>query len=107
MTTFAVPTSKMGDWLETQDCLIATDEGEAVAMACGEYLATGEVATVAIGENGLLNALDALITLSQLQNIPVNLVVYTRDDEPQHKMVTDKLKELLDLYQIKAEIHGL
>lgn len=106
MTTYAVPTSKMKNWLEFEDAIITSDEAEAVAMACGEYLATGQVATVAMGENGLLNALDAIITLSQLQEIPIKLILYPRDDEPQHKMVTDHLTELLALYKIEAEIHG-
>lgn len=103
MTTYAVPTSKMKDWLGN-DAIIATDEGEAIALACGHYLATGEVATVAMGENGLLNALDAIITLSQLHEIPIQLFLFPREDEPQHAMVTGKLGELLDLFQIKAEI---
>jgi sulfopyruvate decarboxylase TPP-binding subunit len=105
MTTYVVPTSKMGDWLRFEHHIIAADEAEAVAMACGEYLATGQIAKVGLGENGLLKALDAIITLSQLQEIPIDLHLFPRSDEPQHKMVTDKLQELLDLYQIKATIH--
>lgn len=101
---YAIPTSKMGTWLEENDHVIATDEGEAVALACGHYLATKEVQTVAMGENGLLNALDAIITLSQLHEIPIDLKIYARDDELQHKMVTDKLPQLLELFEIKAEI---
>lgn len=104
MTTFAVPTSKMKNWLTEQDHVITSDEAEAVAMACGEYLATGQTPTVAFGENGLLVALDTIITLQQLHEIPMNIIIYARDDEPQHKMVTDKLPELLALYNITAEI---
>lgn len=104
MTTYLVPTSKAAKWLEGQDYIVATDEGEAVALACGEYLATGEKARVVMGENGLLNALDSILTLSELHDIPVELVIFPRTDEPQHAMVTDHLKELLDLYHIQAEI---
>lgn len=101
---YTVPTSKAKDFLKGEDYIVASDEGEAVAMACGEYLATGIPAKVVIGENGLLNALDAIITLSQLQEVPIELIVYSRGDEPQHKMVADGLEKLLELYQIKAEI---
>jgi sulfopyruvate decarboxylase TPP-binding subunit len=96
----------MKDWLNHEDYFVATDEAEAVALACGEYLVTGRTCKVAMGENGLLNALDTIITLSQLQGIPIELHLFVREDEPQHKMVTDFLKQLLELYQINAEIHG-
>lgn len=101
---YVVPTSKAGKWLDQLEYIIATDEGEAVALACGHYLATGKVATVVTGENGLLNALDAILTLSQLHEIPIELMIFPRDDEPQHKMVTDHMQELLDLYKIEARI---
>jgi phosphonopyruvate decarboxylase len=104
MSIYVVPTSKAGKWLEHREFIVATDEGEAVAMACGEYMATGKVSTVVMGENGLLNALDSLLSLAQLHNIPIDLILFPREDEPQHKMVTDHLRELLDLYNIKAEI---
>ncbi len=99
---YSVPTTKAKKDLD--GAIICTDEGEAVAMACGYYLATQETATVIIGENGLLNALDALITLSQLQSIPVDLRVYLREDEPQHAMVASKVPELLSLYNITATL---
>jgi sulfopyruvate decarboxylase TPP-binding subunit len=105
MTVYAVPTTKMGSWLNYEDHIITTDEAEAVAMACGEYLATGKTATVAFGENGLLNALDAIITLSQLHEIPIDILLFIRDDEPQHSMVSRKLDQLLELYKIKVRRH--
>lgn len=105
MTTFIVPTSKASKWLEDKPFIVATDEGEAVALACGEYLATKKPATVVMGENGLLNALDAIITLSQLHEIPIDLHIFPRNDEPQHSMVTQGLRQLLDLYKIEATIH--
>lgn len=101
---YSVPTSKAKHYLEENPHVICTDEGEAVGMACGYYLATGQTGTVVMGENGLLNALDSIITLSQLQEIPVNLKLYVREDEPQHAMVSSKLPQLLELYNITAEI---
>lgn len=101
---YAVPTTKAKTFLEENPHVICTDEGEAVAMACGEALVTGEKPTVVLGENGLLNALDALITLSQLHEISIHLKIYMREDEPQHAMVASHLRELLTLYNIEAEI---
>lgn len=104
-TTYIVPTSKAAKWLGDKSYTVCTDEAEAVSMACGEYCATGRKAKVVMGENGLLNALDSIITLSQLHEIPVDLIIFPRDDEPQHKMVTDHLRELLNLFKIEATIH--
>lgn len=104
MSTYLVPTSKAGKWLKGKKFIVCTDEAEAVAMACGEYLATGKASRVVMGENGFLNALDALVTLSQLHEIPVKLILFPRNDEPQHAMVTKNLKQMLDLFKIKAEI---
>jgi sulfopyruvate decarboxylase TPP-binding subunit len=101
---YSVPTTKAKKFLEENHHVICTDEAEAVAMACGYYLAMGIPATVLVGENGLLNALDALITLAHLHEIPVDLVVYVREDEPQHAMVASKVPQLLSLYNIEATL---
>lgn len=102
---FCVPTTKAKEFLAKNEYITATDEGEAVALACGYYLATGKKATVILGENGLLNALDAIITLVQLHNIPIDLRVYVRADEPQHEMVARGVKKLIKLYKIKCKLY--
>lgn len=99
---YAVPGTKMKEDLKYVDHVITTDEAEAVGMAVGEHLATGNTPEVWVGENGLLNALDAWITLVQLYEVPIQLVVYLRDDEPQHAMVANKARELCVLYGINA-----
>ena len=100
---YVVPGTKMKKDLEEVNYLVASDEAEAVGLAVGEYLATGKKPEVWIGENGLLNALDALITLVNLYEVPLDLVVYLRQDEPQHSMVASKAKELCQLFDIKAK----
>lgn len=100
MSIYVVPTSKANKMLEFENYTVASDEAEAIALACGEYLATGVTAKAVMGENGLLNALDAIITLSQLHEIPVELFIFPRTDEPQHKMVADGLDTLLKTYKI-------
>ena len=99
---YLVPTTAANAWLKDKEYIVATDEGEAVAMACGEYLATGNKATVVMGDNGFLNALDALITLVGMYSIPVNVRVYLRHDEPQHALVAKHAKKVAKLYGIKA-----
>lgn len=101
---YTVPTTKAKQFLEENDYVMASDEGEAVAMAVGDYLATGNIPIVVMGENGLLNALDALITLVNLYEVPIDLRLYVRDDEIQHKMVADGVRDILDIYKIKATI---
>lgn len=91
------------DLENVKEYVVASDEGEAVGLAVGEYLVTGKKPEVWVGENGLLNALDALITLVNLYEIPLTFKVYLRDDEPQHALVANKAKELCELYGIQAE----
>ena len=101
---YTVPTTKAKQFLSENPYIVASDEGEAIALACGEYLVRGEKATVVMGENGFLNALDAIITLSQLHEIPIDLKIYLREDEPQHAMAAKGVRQILDIYQITAEI---
>lgn len=69
----------------------APNEGAAVAMAAGHYLATGQVAAVYLQNSGLGNAVNPLLSLADpsVYSIPVVLVVGwrgepERPDEPQH-----------------------
>lgn len=104
MTCYTVPTTKAQEMLRYEDYIVASDEAEAIAMACGEYLATGIKAKVVLGENGFLNALDAIITLSQLHEIPVDIFIFPREDEPQHKMVADGLEKVIMAYKIHCNV---
>ena len=69
----------------------AANEGGAVALAIGRYLATAEPALVYMQNSGIGNALNPLISLAdaEVYGIPMVLLVGWRgrpgtDDEPQH-----------------------
>jgi len=94
-----VPDSTFKHWLSfvadsTDPALnhvVATNEGEATAIACGYHLATGEVPVVYMQNSGLGNALNPLVSLAapEVYAIPMVLMVGwrgepDRHDEPQH-----------------------
>lgn len=101
---YAVPTTKAKQFLVENKHIIATDEAEAVAMACGEAMVTGNKPIVIMGENGFLNALDVLITLVGMYKIPIDLRVYVREDELQHALVAKGVKDIINIYNIEATI---
>ncbi len=71
--------------------IIAANEGGAVAIACGHYLATGRVGLVYMQNSGQGNTLNPLVSLADpdIYSIPVLLLIGWRGepgtkDEPQH-----------------------
>lgn len=87
--------------------ILATQEGEAIAIASGYHLATCEFPVVYMQNSGLGNCVNPLtsLTAKELYRIPMLLLVSWRgepgkDDEPQHwKMgkITMQLLKLLDI----------
>ena len=79
------------DHCDTQHNIIAANEGAAIGIAAGHYLATGQPACVYMqnsGEGNIINPL-ASLTDREVYNIPVLLVIGWRGkpgvhDEPQH-----------------------
>ena len=76
---------------------IATDEGEAIAIAAGYYLATGKVGKVYMDSNGFANALEPLTSLCVPYKIPVELVIARRGDKPWHAEMNKHIKKILKL----------
>ena len=87
--------------------VIAANEGNAVALACGYYLATGSLGLVYMQNSGEGNAMNPLVSLadSDVYNIPVVLLIGLRGepgqkDEPQHTKqgkLTLAFLEMLDI----------
>jgi len=84
----------------------ATNEGDAVAMACGAYLAQQK--GVAIFQNsGFGNAVNALSSLAYTFRIPLLVVITLRGqpdgppDEPQHELMGQITEEMLNCLRIK------
>lgn len=79
------------DHADAQHNIIAANEGGAMGLAAGHYLATGQIPVVYMqnsGEGNIINPL-ASLTDSDVYNIPVLLVIGWRGkpgdhDEPQH-----------------------
>ncbi len=90
---------------------ITANEGAAVGMAIGAYLATGVPALVYMQNSGLGNALNPLVSLAsqEVYGVPLVLLVGWRgepgvSDEPQHKLQGSRTRELLDAIQIPWEV---
>lgn len=87
--------------------VVAPNEGSAVALAAGHFLATGRPALVYLQNSGMGNTLNPLISLvsRDVYRIPVILMIGWRGepgttDEPQHRQqgrVTEEMLELLDI----------
>lgn len=89
------------------DCeyIIASNEGEAVAICAGAYLG-GRKTVVLMQNSGLTNAISTLTSLNYIFRIPVMGFVSLRgepgtNDEPQHELMGRITTSLLDIMEIK------
>lgn len=95
--------------------VIAANEGNAVALAAGEYLATGRIPVVYMQNSGIGNAVNPILSLisEKVYGIPCIFIVGWRgepgvQDEPQHihqgELTIRLLKDLgLRVYVIDAD----
>ena len=102
------------DNVGTKNHTITANEGNAIALASGHYLATGNPAVVYMQNSGIGNCVNPLLSLTdeEVYNIPVLMFIGWRgepdkQDEPQHikqGKVTDKLLEAMGIkYEIMPE----
>lgn len=91
--------------------IITANEGNAIALAAGYYLATGEIGLVYMQNSGLGNAVNPLLSLidPMVYNIPVLLLIGWRGkpggkDEPQHIKQGEVTLGLLKTMEIKYDI---
>lgn len=100
--------------VDSKNNIVAANEGNALAIASGHYLATGNPALVYMQNSGQGNIINPLASLNDplVYSIPALLVIGWRGepnkkDEPQHKkqgLITLKLLEVLDIeYSILTE----
>ncbi|WP_100551360.1 phosphonopyruvate decarboxylase [Caedibacter taeniospiralis] len=90
---------------EVTDYVIASSEGDALAMASGAWLA-GKLGLVMCQNSGLGNMINPLTSLNAPFNIPVLLLITWRGkpgepDEPQHEVMGKITTGLLDLMGIQ------
>ena len=102
------------DHSEKKNSVIAANEGAAMGLAAGHYLASGEIPVVYMQNSGLGNTVNPLLSLTdeEVYNIPTLLFVGWRGepgkkDEPQHVKqgkVTLPLLEAMGIrYMIMAD----
>ena len=88
--------------------IIATNEGSAVSLGIGHYLATKKIPCVYMQNSGLSNALNPLISIAhkKVYSIPLILIIGWRGsprsiDEPQHNVKGKITEQILKLLNIK------
>jgi phosphonopyruvate decarboxylase len=106
-----VPDSLLNDFclyadenLKESEHIIAANEGNAIALAAGHYLATGKVPLVYMQNSGIGNAMNPLLSLTHqtVYSIPMILVIGWRGGESassdwaQHKRQGELTTVLLD-----------
>lgn len=99
------------DNVPAKDNIIAANEGGAMGLAAGYYLATGKIPVVYMQNSGEGNIINPLMSLTDkdVYNIPVLLVIGWRGepgkhDEPQHVKQGKVTLSLLDAMGIKYAI---
>lgn len=99
------------DSVDGEHHIIAANEGNAVALGCGHYLATGAIPLVYMQNSGEGNAVNPLLSLADedVYQIPVLLVIGWRGepgvpDEPQHKKQGKVTLSLLDAMDIPFQV---
>jgi phosphonopyruvate decarboxylase len=91
--------------------IISANEGNAVAIACGHHLASGEIPLIYMQNSGLGNCVNPLLSLADksVYSIPMLLVIGWRGepgvkDEPQHMKQGELTLGLLELMNIPYEV---
>lgn len=91
--------------------IIAANEGNALALAAGYHLASGQIGLVYLQNSGLGNLINPLTSLtdSKIYKIPILLIIGWRGmpgtkDEPQHVKQGEITKAQLDLLDIPYRV---
>lgn len=92
-----VPDKLLVPWLKDKEYIVVTDEGEAVGLAAGYFLATKKRGTVFMSADGFCNALNPLTSYVIPEGIEMNLVISTGRTESPHKEMTRILQPLIKL----------
>jgi phosphonopyruvate decarboxylase len=95
----------------TKEHIITANEGNAIALASGYYLASGKPALCYMQNSGLGNCINPLLSLcdKEVYNIPILMLIGWRGepcvaDEPQHIKQGKVTIELLDTIGVKYSV---
>ena len=101
----------IADHCDSEHNIIAANEGGAIGLAAGHYLATGQIACVYMQNSGQGNIINPLASLTdkEVYNIPVLLLIGWRGrpgvhDEPQHVKQGKVTLPLLETMGISYDI---
>lgn len=99
------------DNIASKNNIIAANEGAAISLAAGHYLATRQIPVVYMQNSGIGNAVNPLMSLTdkEVYNIPLILLIGWRGepgvkDEPQHRKQGKVTLPLLEAMGIKHVI---
>jgi phosphonopyruvate decarboxylase len=113
-----VPDSLLNDFclyaennLKKEEHVIAANEGNAIALAAGHYLATGKLSLVYMQNSGIGNSMNPLLSLTHktVYSMPMILLIGWRgdpstSDSAQHKKQGELTQVLLDNMNIPYKI---
>jgi len=103
MLYIGIPDKILVKWLGDKDYIKCADEGEAIGIAAGHYLATKERATVFMSADGWCNALNPFTSYIMPEGIEMDIVISTGRQEPAHKVMSDILEDLIKLLKYDTE----
>ena len=92
-----VPDKRLALWLKKKKYISASDEGEAVGIGAGYYLATKKRATVFMSADGFCNALNPITSWIIPDKIEMDFLISYGRQEKQHKVMSDILLKMIKL----------
>jgi phosphonopyruvate decarboxylase len=92
-----IPDKLLVEWLGNKEYVAPSDEGEAIGIGAGYYLATGKRANVFMLADGFCNALNPLTSYVIPENVEMDIIISYGRQEYQHKVMSDILEDLIKL----------
>lgn len=86
----------LSKWLVGKDYISVSDEGEAIGVAGGYWLATGKKATVFMSADGFMNAMNFLTSWAIPDDIGMDIVISYGRMEKSHFIATELIKDLIE-----------
>lgn len=105
---FGVPDSVLKDFtcfFENNNIL--SNEGSAIASACGYYLSTQKIPVVYLQNSGLGNTINPLTAIAQNYQLPLLMFIGWRgegEDEPQHRVMGKSSAKIMEAIGIQCEV---
>jgi len=93
----------LSDWIKNKEHITTADEGEAIGIAGGYWLATGKRATAFMSADGFMNALNPLTSWVIPKNIEMNLVISIGRTGLSHYVATEIVETIISLLKLKYD----